>query len=268
MATALSNGAIRGIFTDAKPARPVVQLINAKAVLQADGSAPKKVKAEISDGEEFGIAVLTSSVAEKLAAGKIAVNDAVRLMNYMVTRLGNTQICLVLDCECAEELGEKVGEPVSWAAAATPLPAPAATVPPGKAPVEAPAAKTPSTKAPRKRPKDAPPLKLKRKYGERESDCERESDYDSESGYDSSDYYDRYHNRLDARDGNWYDMEDNCWGTEMPTRKLRPEEWCDEDEEDGEDECLTFDEWYEKTHGVKPSPPRWNKLKKGYKRKV
>ena len=41
MATTLSNGAIRGIFTDAKPARPVVQLINAKAVLQADGSGEK-----------------------------------------------------------------------------------------------------------------------------------------------------------------------------------------------------------------------------------
>ena len=129
MATALSNGAIRGIFTDAKPARPVVQLINAKAVLQADGSAPKKVKAEISDGEEFGVAVLTSTVAENLAAGKIGVNDAVCLKNYMVNQLGKTKICIVLDCERTAELGEKVGEPVSWEAAAAPPPAaPAATV--------------------------------------------------------------------------------------------------------------------------------------------
>ena len=119
---ALSNGAIRGIFTDAKPARPVVQLINAKAVLQADGSAPKnQVKAEISDGEEFGVAVLTSTVAENLAAGKIGVNDAVCLKNYMVNQLGKTKICIVLDCERTAELGEKVGEPVSWEAAAAPL---------------------------------------------------------------------------------------------------------------------------------------------------
>lgn len=129
----LSKGAIRKIFgapTDAYydwqgfsspagrlhlPDQPVVQIIKARLV------SPKEVEAEISDGEEFGVAVFRGdgSFAEQVAAGNIDVNDSVVLNLYMVRQRGET-ICVVMDCELDDVLNEKVGDPVMCEAASLP----------------------------------------------------------------------------------------------------------------------------------------------------
>ena len=118
---ALSSGCVRQIFLEKKPsAPPVVQLTALKASTQGDSAAPPRMKAFISDGTHFGVAVLTSDVSSLLTSGIVRVNSLVRLKNYVVNWLGACKVCIVLDMEKVETDGEleKVGEPVPWNQAA------------------------------------------------------------------------------------------------------------------------------------------------------
>ena len=123
MAT-LTQGCVSQIYHDAKPRTPIVQLIELKAASSSDPNAAKRVKVKISDGEHFGIGMLTSGMAQQVLTEALRPNAFVKLKNYMVNQLQNSKICIIVDLEIVgEQDGEQVGEPVSWQDAVSAAPA-------------------------------------------------------------------------------------------------------------------------------------------------
>lgn len=123
MAT-LTQGCVSQIYHDAKPRTPIVQLIELKAASSADPNAAKRVKVKISDGEHFGIGMLTSGMAQQVLTEALRTNAFVKLKNYMVNQLQNSKICIIVDLEIVgEQDGEQVGDPVTWQEAVSAAPA-------------------------------------------------------------------------------------------------------------------------------------------------
>jgi replication factor A1 len=121
---------VANIFRDGKPRDPRVQIIKLTAMGKGDDAAgPKKYKAVVSDGEQFGIAVLNSSCASLITSEAVKLNQIVVLKEYIVNTVGEKKMCIVMKMEVKEgedvEM-EKIGEPVSWetvSAAESPPPA-------------------------------------------------------------------------------------------------------------------------------------------------
>jgi replication factor A1 len=114
MATLLTQGSIFQLYDDKKPKNPVVQIMNLKHAVSQDPTAPKRVKALISDGEYSGAAVLTSDMAALVANDAVKANYCVKLKTYMVNMLANTKLCIIMDLEVVSEAEEQIGEPVDW----------------------------------------------------------------------------------------------------------------------------------------------------------
>eukprot|EP00320_Phaeocystis_rex_P019017 CAMPEP_0119076388 /NCGR_PEP_ID=MMETSP1178-20130426/86431_1 /TAXON_ID=33656 /ORGANISM="unid sp, Strain CCMP2000" /LENGTH=632 /DNA_ID=CAMNT_0007058665 /DNA_START=36 /DNA_END=1934 /DNA_ORIENTATION=+ len=110
----LTQGCVSQIFHDGKPRTPVVQLIDLRAATSADPNAAKRVKVKISDGEQWGVGMLTSGMAQLVLNETLRMNAFVKLKNYMVNQLSNTKICVILDLEIVQEDADAVGEPVPW----------------------------------------------------------------------------------------------------------------------------------------------------------
>jgi replication factor A1 len=140
MAT-LTQGCVSQIYHDAKPRTPIVQLIELKAASSSDPSAAKRVKVKISDGEHWGVGMLTSGMAQQVLTEALRTNAFVKLKNYMVNQLQNSKICIIVDLEIVgEQDGEQIGDPVTWQEAVSAAPAVGT---PGKG--DAPASEGPGT---------------------------------------------------------------------------------------------------------------------------
>ena len=155
MATTLAP-VIQHIFRDSPPSKPTVQLIDVKPVQNSSGDAPTRVKCaphhrrlvppprhtgacnstlslrarahdcarplrwrrvQISDGEQYGLAVLTGESAKLLMSETVKLHSLIVLKNYVVNQLGTTKMCIVLEMSAVpSEDAEmaKIGEPVKW----------------------------------------------------------------------------------------------------------------------------------------------------------
>ena len=107
----VTSGCIRDIWSDGKPRCPVVQLVNAKTI---ESATSKRVKAEISDGEHFGVALFNGAAAQIVLNDTIKLLSSVRLKQFTTTNLAGTRYCLVLEAELVQHNEEKLGDPTPW----------------------------------------------------------------------------------------------------------------------------------------------------------
>ena len=142
--TTLTRGSISQIYHNGKPRHPIVQVTELKIVTSVDSNAPKRIKCKLSDGEQWGVGMMTSEMAQLVVAETLKQNGCIKLKNYMVNQLSNTKMCIVVDAEVLSEQEEPIGEPVPWTEAAAPEEAVASSgavgTPPkgGAAPAEGP----------------------------------------------------------------------------------------------------------------------------------
>lgn len=137
----ITTGCIRDIYSEGKPRCPVVQLLNTKTI---ESATSKRVKAEISDGEHYGVALFNGGAAEKIVSEEIKLNSSVRLKQFTTTNISGTRFCLVLEAEHVADNEEKLGEPVAWCPSMAKQEEAASTTPDKPA---APARNTPETAA-------------------------------------------------------------------------------------------------------------------------
>ena len=75
----------------------------------------------ISDGEQYGLAVLTGECAKMVTSETVKLHSLIVLKNYVVNQLANSKFAIIMEMAVAEtqpaEL-EKLGEPVKWDTAA------------------------------------------------------------------------------------------------------------------------------------------------------
>ena len=88
-----------------------MQLINAETI---ETAVSKQVKAEISDGERFGLALFNGAAAQVIFDGTVRILSSVRLKQYTNTILAGTLYCLVLEAELVQHNEEKLGDPTPW----------------------------------------------------------------------------------------------------------------------------------------------------------
>lgn len=71
----------------------------------------------ISDGEQYGLAVLTGECAKMVTSETVKLHSLIVLKNYVVNQLANSKFAIIMEMAVAEtqpaEL-EKLGEPVKW----------------------------------------------------------------------------------------------------------------------------------------------------------
>ena len=112
--TTLSTGAISQIYHDSKPRRPVLQVTDIKIVNSVDPNGPRQVKCKLSDGEQWGMGMMPPEMAQKVIAETLKDNGCIKLKNYLVNKLGNTTMCIVIDAEVLSVQEAPIGEPVPW----------------------------------------------------------------------------------------------------------------------------------------------------------
>eukprot|EP00900_Chrysochromulina_parva_P016781 jgi/Chrpa1/25103/Chrysochromulina_OHIO_Genome00014025-RA len=118
MAAIMLTPCIQNIFRDALPSKPTVQIIEIKQIATAaNGEAPTRIKVHISDGEQYGLAVLTGECAKMVTSETVKLHSLIVLKNYVVNQLANSKFAIIMEMAVAEtqpaEL-EKLGEPVKW----------------------------------------------------------------------------------------------------------------------------------------------------------
>ncbi len=124
----VTPGCVPKLYRDEKLKSPVVQISKLAPTISADPNTPSRIKAEISDGEYFGAAILTSDVSQLFVSEEAKLHSLLRLTNFVTNTIGKTKMVIVLAAEVAvTDVDEKIGEPVSWETA--PLPAVASTSP-------------------------------------------------------------------------------------------------------------------------------------------
>ena len=97
----LTQGCVRAMYRDdERPKAPSVQLMDFVPI-------GRRVKCNLSDGQEHGVAVLTAEVA-------IAVREEgarVKLVGYSMNTLASVRLCIVTKVEVQDAKGERIGTP-------------------------------------------------------------------------------------------------------------------------------------------------------------
>ena len=121
MATTSLTPVIQQIYRDNPPSKPTVQIIEIKSVKSENNEAPSRIKCarsrspaatsvrapwrplvltsalctchrvHISDGEQYGLAVLTAEPARLVHSEAVKANSLIVLKNYVVNQLGSTK---------------------------------------------------------------------------------------------------------------------------------------------------------------------------------
>ena len=112
--TTLTTGSISQIYHNGKPRHPIVQVTELMQLSPADATAPKRIKCKLSDGEQWGVGMMTSEMAQLVVAETLKQNGCIKLKNYMVNQLSNTKMCIVVDAEVLSEQEAPIGKPVPW----------------------------------------------------------------------------------------------------------------------------------------------------------
>ena len=94
-----TSGAIGSMFRSSpQPKDPVVQITEMKHM--GGGEGPKRIKAQISDGELFGTAVLTTDVAHLITSEAVVINQLVTLKEYVINaNAAGTKMCIIMRME-------------------------------------------------------------------------------------------------------------------------------------------------------------------------
>lgn len=100
----LSAKAISELLRGEKPNQPILQLVEAKPIKQQDNSAPSKFKGLISDSTHQTGAIFTSALSSQLMDGTLRVNAIIRLRNYLVQKLGQNKMVVVMGVDVVEQL--------------------------------------------------------------------------------------------------------------------------------------------------------------------
>ena len=100
----LSAKAISELLRGEKPNQPILQLIEAKPIKQQDNSAPSKFKGLISDSTHQTGAIFTSALSSQLIDGTLRVNAIIRLRKYLVQKLGQNKMVVIMGVDVVEQL--------------------------------------------------------------------------------------------------------------------------------------------------------------------
>lgn len=100
----LSAKAISELLRGEKPNQPILQLVEAKPIKQPDNSAPSKFKGLISDSTHQTGAIFTSALSSQLIDGTLRVNAIIRLRKYLVQKLGQNKMVVIMGVDVVEQL--------------------------------------------------------------------------------------------------------------------------------------------------------------------
>ena len=100
----LSAKAISELLRGEKPNQPILQLVEAKPIKQQDNSAPSKFKGLISDSTHQTGAIFTSALSSQLIDGTLRVNAIIRLRKYLVQKLGQNKMVVIMGVDVVEQL--------------------------------------------------------------------------------------------------------------------------------------------------------------------
>ena len=112
--TLLTRGAVSAIYNLGKPRHPIVQVTDLEILSSGDSTAPKRVRCMLSDGEQWGVGMMTSEMAQMVIAETLKQNGCIKLKNYMVNQIVNTKMCIIVDADVLSEQEEPIGAPVPW----------------------------------------------------------------------------------------------------------------------------------------------------------
>lgn len=115
MAELVKPGVVAAILSDEEPVNPVFQVLGAKII---DSSATERVRLNLSDGEySLATTMLATQLNHLVKEKKIDKYAIIQVKKYQVSVLQQSRhilICLEVDIlKTAEEVGEKIGDPIS-----------------------------------------------------------------------------------------------------------------------------------------------------------
>ena len=92
----VTPGCVPKLYRDEKLKSPTVQISKLAPTISADPNTPSRIKAEISDGEYFGAAILTSDVSRLFVTEEAKLHSLLRLTNFVTNTIGKTKMVLSL----------------------------------------------------------------------------------------------------------------------------------------------------------------------------